>query len=674
MSIVGGKLVNHLNRDQVAAVVHTEGPLMVLAGAGTGKTRVITYRAAYMIEQGIPPEQILGLTFTNKAAREMKQRIYTLVPRGKAEGLFLGTFHAFCASVLRRDIVLLGYGRNFSIADEVDQTGLLKQAMAECNISKDVVSPSLCLSLIGIAKGEKKHPSEVNIYDPALKVVFPELYKRYQQMLKNQNMLDFDDLLLLTVHLFEEHPGKLEACQERYRYIMVDEYQDTNYLQFLLLSYLAGSRRNICVVGDDDQSIYGWRGAKIDNILNFPDHFKGAKSLKLEQNYRSTTNILDASNSLISCNKGRHGKSLWSECDEGDKIRVVKSESDFEEASYVGDAIYDIQYTTSACFRDFAVLYRSNYQSRMFEESFRNARIPYVIVGGKSFYDRKEVRDAVAYLRLIVNEKDDQSLLRILSAPPRGLGDKAIDTLRRLQSITFAPMLDLMSSGDYLEQVSSKGAESSRKLIGCIRRWREVLTTGVDLGVNVMNYLREVEYLDGLQRMYKDREESEKRRENVLELVNAAHYYARREGASATLAGFLENYSLADDSDKVDDVAGSEDSVMLMTVHAAKGLEFKNVFIVGVEEKIFPNERALDAGSAEEERRLFYVGMTRAQKLLTLTWAKKRMRHGQLSQQTMSRFLREIPKDLVEGTESSKAFKKASYEAMERAFQNFNTN
>ncbi len=601
----------------------------------------------------------------------MKQRIFGLVPSSRSEGLFLGTFHAFCATVLRKEIVLLGYGRNFSIADEVDQTGLLKQAMAEFNISKDQVSPALCLSLIGIAKGDMKHPSEVNIHDAALKAVFPNLYVRYQQMLKNQNMLDFDDLLLLAVRLFEEHPVKLKAYQERYRYIMVDEYQDTNNLQFMLLKHLAGIRRNICVVGDDDQSIYGWRGAQIENILNFPVHFEGAKSVKLEQNYRSTTNILDASNCLISGNKDRHGKNLWSECGDGDKIRIISSDSDFDEAKYICDAICDIQYSANARYGDFAVLYRSNYQSRLIEDSLRNARIPHVIVGGRSFYDRKEVRDAVAYLRLIVNEKDDQNLLRILSAPPRGLGDKAIETLRQLQSSTYIPMCDLMVSEGYLERVTPKGAESSRKLVDCIRRWRGIFSTEEELWVNVMDYLKDVEYLDGLQRMYKDREESEKRRDNVLELVNAVKQYAMREGMSASLAGFLESYSLADDSDKQDEDSGSEDSVMLMTVHAAKGLEFKNVFIVGMEERVFPNERALNAGSAEEERRLFYVGMTRAQMLLTLTWAKKRMRHGQMSLQTMSRFLAEIPKELVEGTESSKAFQKASYEAMCRAFDNF---
>lgn len=671
MTKISKKLSASLNKEQLQAVTEITGPLLVLAGAGTGKTRVITYRIAFMIESGIPPENIVGLTFTNKAAREMRERLASVVAASKAEKVFLGTFHSFCARFLRSEIAALGYGRNFTIADESDQKGLIKQALAELNIHKDMVSAGYCISLISKTKSNMMTPYEIDIPDATTEAVFPRVYDRYQRMLKNQNMVDFDDLLLLAVKILEDNKKTLKEYQDKYPYLLVDEYQDTNFLQLRLLELLAGKDQNICVVGDDDQSIYGWRGAKIENILNFPDNFTSAKKIKLEQNYRSTNTILQGSNSLISCNKTRHGKKLWSECGEGDAIRIIIADTELDEAQFIADAIHDVIGKGKIMFNDIAVLYRSNYQSRQIEDALRNARLPYRIIGSKSFYERKEIRDAAAYLKLIVNNRDDQSLLRIIGAPPRGIGDKAIEKLRDLQARTYIPMTDLMKNDDFLSKISPKAASGARELIGCIDKWRSKLLKDSDITSNTRDYLKEVGYIDGLLKMYKNRDEAEKRRENVFELINAVRQFELRMGAEANLLGFLESYSLADDNDKVDEEDDDGEAVTLMTVHAAKGLEFSSIFLIGVEENLFPNERALNEGAAEEERRLFYVAMTRAKAYLTISRARSRMRYGQTTHQKQSRFLLEIPKELIDEREAINAFQKVSFDAMQKAFENF---
>ena len=670
MSQISKKLSKELNKEQIEAVSTIEGPLLVLAGAGTGKTRVITYRIAHMIDSGILPENIAGMTFTNKAAREMRERLSAVVPKSASEKVYLGTFHSFCARLLRKEIKPLGYTANFTIADETDQNGILKQVLAEIGVQKELVNTSVCLSIIGKVKSELIHPADLHIGDTIISELFPRIYKRYTQVLKNQNMLDFDDLLFLTVKLFEKEKTVLDKYREKYQYLLVDEYQDTNFLQFRLLELLIGTKHNICVVGDDDQSIYGWRGAKIENILNFPKKFNNAKSIKLEQNYRSTNIILKVSNHLISRNKTRHEKELWSSGGEGSNIKVIENDSGIQESQYIADAIGDLHDGADLLpYRDIAILYRSNHLSRQIEDALRTARIPYRLVGGRSFYERKEVRDAVAYLRLLVNNKEDQSLLRIIGAPPRGIGDKAISRLKEIQSKTYLPLTKLLKNDAFISQLSSKAANGATALSSCMSKWYHIFKETGGLAHKAQSYLREVGYLEGLLKMYKNRDEAEKRRDNVLELINAISQYEMNEGGEASLSGFIEKYSLADDNDKVDEE--EENSVTLMTIHAAKGLEYPAIFVIAMEDKVFPNERAMNEGALEEERRLFYVAITRAKHTLTMTHARQRMRFGKITRQRTSPFIAELPENYINKMHARDAFKKVSVEALKKALENF---
>jgi superfamily I DNA/RNA helicase len=670
--LISDKLSDILNKEQQKAVETIEGPLLVLAGAGTGKTRVITYRIAYMIEKGINPEKILGVTFTNKAAREMKERLSKIVQKSDADEVFLGTFHSFCARFLRKEIPLLGYLSNFTICDDSDQKGIIKQVMAEMNIHKDHINPADILSQISNTKSAMLLPSETVIYNNAIAPIFPNLYRNYNKILKNQNMVDFDDLLLLTVKILDEFEDVRKEYQSKYNYLLVDEYQDTNTLQFSLLDRLSEKHKNICVVGDDDQSIYGWRGANIENILNFPSLFPGATTIKLEQNYRSTNNILNAANKIISCNSSRHEKKLWSECGDGDPIKLIIADNEIQESSFIADAIID-SVGISYSYKDMVILYRSNHLSRLIEDAMRNNKIPYKIIGSKSFYDRKEIRDAVAYLKLIVNKYDDQSLQRILSTPPRGIGTKAVEKLREMQSVSYLPMTELLIHNDFLSKISSKASSSSQALIENIDKFRKSFAQHEQpLAEIAKDYLNEIGYIKGLLKMYKKRDEAEKRYENVQELFNALAQYENNYGQSGTLLEFLELYSLADANDKEEKDSETEDAVTLMTVHAAKGLEFKTVFIIAAEEKIFPNERAMNENSSEEERRLFYVAVTRAKERLIITRAKQRTQFGKKTNRTMrSRFLNEIPEELTVEKKAINAFEKVSIEAMQKAFENF---
>ena len=671
MNSISSQLDNILNKEQKEAVQTINGPLLVLAGAGTGKTRVITYRIAYMIEQGIPASEILGVTFTNKAAKEMKKRLESIVSSTDAEKVFLGTFHSFCARFLRREITSLGYMKNFTICDDADQKGIIKQVMAELNIHKDMIDPGLVLYHISSTKSSMLDPTETVVYNTALSHIFPELYRRYNTMLKNQNMVDFDDLLLLTAEILKENSEVLEKYHNKYKYILVDEYQDTNTLQFFLLRKLAEKHNNICVVGDDDQSIYGWRGAKIENILNFPALFPGAKKIKLEQNYRSTNNILNAANAIISKNEERHEKKLWSNCGEGEKINIITASNELEEANFVADAVSKLS-GAAGNFKDTVILYRSNHLSRLIEESMRRNRIPYKLIGAKSFYDRKEIRDAAAYLKLIVNKYDDQSLQRILSAPPRGIGTKSIELLRKMQSVSYLPMTELLVHEDFLGKVSRQAAASAVNLIETFSKWRAEFKHTDNLSESAYEYLKEIGYINGLIRMYKKREEAEKRLDNVKELINAIFQFQSGSDANVTLADFLESYSLTDMNDKEENNGDTDNAVSLMTVHAAKGLEFDNVFIIAAEENIFPNERALNEKSEEEERRLFYVALTRARKKLFITRARKRNRFGQtLTRARRSRFLKELPEDIISEKLPEDVFEPVSFEEMKKAFENF---
>lgn len=643
-------LFEKLNSEQAKAVRAIEGPVLVFAGAGTGKTRVITHRIAYMIESGINPSNIAAMTFTNKAANEMRERLFTMINPKDAKKVSIGTFHSYCARLLRKDIALLGWTADFTIADESDQISIVKQAIAELGY-KDQINPLDCIRVISSCKSKLKSASELRdesdfYFDKRV----ADVYEKYDSLLFMQNMLDFDDLLLLTVRLFEGFPERLENYRSIHRYLLVDEYQDTNFLQFTLIKMLAGDTMNICVVGDDDQSIYGWRGAEVENILSFPKHFPGARIFKLEQNYRSTKVILDSANAVISRNSDRHPKSLWSECGEGEKIVLTSADDEYSESASVAENIENIKlHHRDISYNDIAILYRSNYQSRVLEEVLRDAQIPYRVVGARSFYERREVRDAAAYLRLLINPKDDQSFSRIVASPPRGLGSKAIDILRVEKQKTGRSFCESIQDPQVCAEFGAKGEKSALELGEIILKWREKIKEPGKLACKAETYLREIGYIDGLLRMYKDREEALKRQDNVYELINAIAIFEKNAPSDqATLLNFIERYSLSDDNDKVEDKSENKPAVTLMTVHAAKGLEFKIVFIVGVENGIFPHERSLEEKGLPEETRLFYVALTRAKKQLFISYSNFRMKHGDLFHQKPSVFLSYIPRELIE--------------------------
>ena len=675
MAELSRKLRKELNESQIEAVSALDGPLLVLAGAGTGKTRVITYRIANMVANGISPGKILGLTFTNKAAREMRERLATIVPPDAAGKVFLGTFHSFCARFLRRHASLKGYGKDFTIADDTDQSGIIRQVFSDLEIRKDIVNPQACQYYISKVKSEMSKPEDLAFRDTAMAEAFPKVFKRYNQTLFNQNMLDFDDLLLVTVRILMDNPDVLERQRSERTRLLVDEYQDTNYLQFRLLELLAGEEKHICVVGDDDQSIYGWRGARIENILNFATTFNGAKTIKLERNYRSTNTILEASNAVIAKNADRHEKKLWSELGEGEPIKIIVADNAEKEAELLADLVVDaLAGRERLDYNDIAVLYRSNHLSRLVEEYFRFARIPYRLVGAKSFYDRKEIRDAVAYLKIIVNKRDDQSLLRILGVPPRGLGDKAIEKLRETKERTKEPLTDILADPLFQSSISAAGAAGARTFAETVRRFRHEFADAEargGLADTVRRYLEDVGYLDGLARIHKNTDEYLKRRDNVLELVNAISEHEAKEGKPVPLLEFLEAHSLSDDNDKVKEEKEAGNAVTLMTVHAAKGLEFPMVMVIGMEEGTFPNEKAKMADALDEERRLFYVAMTRAKRKLVLTRAKERMHRGTYLRREPSSFLADIPKSTIAETDARNAFEKVDADALRKAFENF---
>ena len=645
-------ILDGLNPEQLEAVRTTEGPVLVLAGAGTGKTRVITARIAYMIEQGIAPASILGVTFTNKAAKEMRERIRKIVPAEAAAAVTLGTFHSFCARVLRRDIRYAGnYDSNYSIADTSDQTSIARQAAAELGYAKEEIPTAEAVNFIGHCKNRMWTPEDA-LNDAAenrpANQVLAEVYERYQKLLELQNMVDFDDMLLLTVRILEEHPDVLKRYRETYKYLLVDEYQDTNAAQFRLIQLLAGERKNLCVVGDDDQSIYAWRGADVSNILDFPRYFPGTKEVKLEQNYRSTNNILATANAVIAPNSARYCKNLWSSKGQGEIIRIIRLDNGDAEAKFVVNAIFDLKAANPDYnYSDFAILYRSNYLSRAFEMAFRNVGIRPKIIGGQEFFQRKEVKDAAAYLKLILNPRDDQSLLRIISLPPRGIGDKAILSLRNLRHVTGIPLSELLDHPDYLKTVSSTAAAGARGLAAALKNAKALFAEPGDLYFKAQQLLRETGYIDGLQRIYKDIKEAESRRENVFEFLNYIGKFESEKQGQCHLADFLESYSLMDDNDRTED-DDDRDAPIMTTVHASKGLEFPVVFVVGMEQNLFPHERSLAEGSEEEERRLFYVAVTRAREQLFLTCARERYKFKEYVRQIPSHFLKDVPEDISE--------------------------
>ena len=654
--------LSQLNPEQADAAGTVNGPVLVLAGAGTGKTRVITFRIAHMLSIGIPPEQILGMTFTNKAAREMRERLAQLVDPKVAARVTLGTFHSFCIRILRREAKKLGYLPGFTIADDSDQQGLLKQAAgaAGCN-TREGFPLAEVQAMIGKWKNRLLFPADAKRFaDNGFEEACATIYEHYQELLELQNSLDFDDMLLLVHKLFSDFPDVLAHYQDRYRYLLIDEYQDTNAAQFTIVKMLIGERRNLCVVGDDDQSIYSWRGAQ---------HFPGAKVVKLEQNYRSTSSILDAANAVIGSNENRHDKRLWSDLGRGEKVKVIKTAGGEAEAEFVAGMISQLKNSDpAASWKDFAILYRSNHLSRELEQALRRQQIPYRLVGGQEFYKRREIKDAVAYLKLLVNPHDDQSLLRILGTPPRGLAAKAVEQLKIGRAVSHKPMLEQLGEPEFRKSMSAKAAEAALELSEVFREYAEKFTEPGQLAGKIVGFLRSVGYLDGLQRIYKDLNDAMKRRENVDEFINAVAQFEERQTEPPTLENYLESFALLEENDRTDDEENNGDAVTLSTVHASKGLEFPIVFCVALERNIFPHERAVEEGSVEEELRLFYVAITRARRQLYITRAAQRMQRGMLKPSLPSPFLELLTGDVAEFPAADELLRPASEDLVRQAF------
>ncbi len=640
------RVYDNLNSMQQEAVFHTEGPVLVLAGAGSGKTRVLTHRAVYLIEEkGVNPWHIMAITFTNKAAGEMRERIDKLVGYG-AESVWVSTFHSTCVRILRRYIDRLGYGTNFTIYDADDQKVLMKDVCKRLNIDTKIYKEKSFLGIISSAKDELVSPEEFTLRAAGdfAKEKQAAVYREYQAELRKNNALDFDDLIVKTVELFQSDAEVLENYQERFRYIMVDEYQDTNTAQFHLIKLLAGKYRNLCVVGDDDQSIYKFRGANIRNILNFEDFYPDARVIKLEQNYRSTGNILNAANFVIANNVGRKAKELWTENEEGAKIDFGQYENGYEEAEHIaGDIMRKVQEGRYQ-YGDCAILYRTNAQSRLFEEKFVVSNIPYRIVGGVNFYARKEIKDLLAYLKTIDNGMDDLAVRRIINVPKRGIG---ATTLNRVQAYAGERGLSFYNALRMAEEIPSIGKASIkvRAFVNFIQTMRSKVEF---LGVSqlLQEIIEETGYVAELEAEGSD--EARARIENIDELISKVVAYEEAE-ESPTLGGFLEEVALVAD---IDSLQEGSDYVVLMTLHSAKGLEFPNVYLAGMEDGIFPSYMTIisdDPSDMEEERRLCYVGITRAMKELSITCAKQRMIRGETQYNKVSRFVKEIPRNLLGG-------------------------
>ncbi len=641
-------IYDKLNEPQREAVYHTDGPLLILAGAGSGKTRVLTHRIAYLIgERGVNAWNILAITFTNKAAEEMRQRVDNLVGFG-AESVWVSTFHSACVRILRRFIDRLGYENHFTIYDTDDQKTLIKEVCRKVDVDTKVFKERSLLSAISSAKNEMILPDEfeLNAGGDFAKMKIAKVYREYETQMRANNALDFDDLLVKTVQLLQTQPDVLESYQERFRYIMVDEYQDTNTVQFQLVSLLAGKYKNLCVVGDDDQSIYKFRGANIRNILDFEHEFPDAKVIKLEQNYRSTGNILNAANSVIANNRGRKEKSLWTENGEGELIRLRQFDTAFDEADFIGEDIKNAV-RQGGSYNDSAVLYRTNAQSRLLEEKFIAMNIPYKIVGGVNFYARREIKDLLAYLKTIDNGRDDVAVRRIINVPKRGIG---LTTINRIQESATERGIGFYEALLAPELIAGVG-RSATKLdsFAALIEYFKTLAEEMNITDLLQEVIEKTGYIESLEN--EDKEEAKTRKENIDELISKAATYeesCQDKDEKATLSGFLEEVALVADIDSLDE---DQEYVVLMTLHSAKGLEFPRVYLAGMEDGLFPGYMSINAGDREEleeERRLCYVGITRAEQELTLTSARRRMVHGETQYNPMSRFVKEIPRELLD--------------------------
>ncbi|WP_375142563.1 DNA helicase PcrA [Metabacillus idriensis] len=631
---------------QKEAVKATDGPLLIMAGAGSGKTSVLTRRIAYlMVEKGVAPWNILAITFTNKAAREMKERIGKLLGPG-ADDIWISTFHSMCVRILRRDIDRIGISRNFSILDTTDQLSVIKSILKDRNIDPKKFDPRSILGSISGAKNELITPEEFEKTAGGMyEQVASDVYKDYQKKLLKNQSLDFDDLIMTTIQLFQRVPEVLEFYQRKFQFIHVDEYQDTNKAQYLLVKMLASRFQNLCVVGDSDQSIYRWRGADIANILSFEKDYPAASVILLEQNYRSTQRILEAANGVIKNNMNRKAKNLWTQNDEGQKINYYRADSESAEGQFVAGKINQLVSSEGRKLSDFAILYRTNAQSRVIEEILLKSNINYTIVGGIKFYDRKEIKDILAYLRLIANPDDDISLARVINTPKRGVGATSVDKIAQ-----YALDNDLSLFGA-IEQIEFAGV--SARVVSAMVDFRELVRnlTNMQDYLSVTELAEEVIEKTGYRDMLKTEKtiEAQSRLENIDEFLSVTQNFEKN-SEDKSLVAFLTDLALVADIDKLDeDEEASKEAVVLMTLHSAKGLEFPVVFLMGVEEGVFPHSRSLmEEAEMEEERRLAYVGITRAEKELFITNAKMRTLFGRTSMNPESRFISEIPSELLE--------------------------
>jgi len=627
-----------LNPEQYKAATHGDGPVLILAGAGSGKTRVITSRIAWLLAQGTAAERILAVTFTNKAAREMQARIGRMIEKEVAKKLTICTFHSLSVRILRQHASLLGYKENFSIYDESDTIGLVKKIIARTAAKDEKLDHQLVRNLISKAKSLGHAPPEND------ETLAGAVYARYSRELKSLNAMDFDDLLVNAVRLITDHDEARSYWNSRYQYLLVDEFQDTNRLQLELVCQLSALEPNVCVVGDDDQSIYGWRGAEVANILEFERHFPNPAVIKLEQNYRSTDIILGAANRLIRNNPRRRGKNLWSATKGGEAIRILRADDDRQEAEFVANEILQFKHENSGKWEDFAVLFRMNAQSRILEESFRELKIPYRIIGGKSFFDRREVKDLLGYASVLLNPDDDVSLLRVLGSPPRGIGATTTELALDQSSEENSSLYRALTSAKFLERCATKTAAAIRRFREELEICRGQLEMGPTRQAQTFtDFFMATGYLEDLRKSCKTEAEADGREENVRDLLKTFAEYEKRH--TEGLRGFADSMSLDRDREEKDD---SGTGVTLITFHAAKGLEFPEVYLVGAEDGILPHERSKVEGTMDEERRLLYVGLTRAMRRLTILHCTHRTRYGSAVACTISPFLKEIEGDGVE--------------------------
>ncbi len=642
-----------LNPQQRLAAETIRGPVLILAGAGTGKTRVITFRIAHMVDRGVAPANILGVTFTNKAAREMQERVRKLLPKvksdDKANRPTICTFHSLCVRILRQHIEKLGYKRSFVIYDSSEQLAAVKKILSSISAKGEKTDPGAVLAMLSKFKNGGENSSTFG--DPSVRALAQHIAKRYESALHACNAVDFDDLILLTLRLFREHPDALEACRAKYKYVMVDEYQDTNAAQFELVHSLTKEHRNFCVVGDDDQSIYGWRGAEVANLLNLEQHFPEVKIVKLEQNYRSTSNILNAANAIIKNNVRRRGKSLWSQKGAGAKILLQTYPNDEDEAR---ETVAQIEFKRLAYrvpWQDCAILFRTNQQSRPIEMELRKAGVKYHLVGGQSFFDRREIKDFLAYTKMFLNPNDDISLLRIANVPARGLSDVTMERLLGASHERSCSVFTAMKNPLVTTTFQTATRKSIEAFVEFVERTQNELQT-TDNNFRLQgwadNFLNETGYLAELRRLDKDPEVAEARVRSLRELI------ATMDGAgnapAERLENFLENVTL--DSDRAEEKENTSDAATLITMHSCKGLEFPHVFVVGLEDGLLPHSRSKVEGTMDEERRLFYVAVTRAMETLTISHCGGRKKYGQLLPCQPSPFLKELPEELVEHSDS----------------------